>query len=489
MQLNEDYKLLFIYNCDYDYEKAFTFNRIEIAHKSGLLLTGELKDTWLNNSYEPLADRDIEKSLAHTTTEAFKKGFYISYDFRPKNTSLTSIVEFTHLNTLLEFEIVDINNKDDVITLEEKLSFKLNEIENNKTVLANKISTLLSQVSSFDSVYTKPSTKDNNSQKPVVKSKDTVNIREILSLLKSRIIAQDKALDIIVPSIIVNQKLAEINDKDLTKTQKTSILIEGSTGVGKTLIVEEIANFLNLPIVIRGITNYSTVGYKGNDMTNILLELVKAAGGDIEKAQKGIVCLDEIDKLGDSNLEMRKGLEQELLSWISGTKILIETETKKSFEFDTTNVTFISLGAFTKMRETKKGNNPIGFMPFESKKEYSTKDYVAIAGMERELMGRFNCIVSLKDLTIDDLKTILTGSAISPLHSFIKLCNIYGVDVEYDDEFVEEIATKAYEERIGARALQRQINKVKNEYIIDILSGSIDNIDLRKSKHTKTLEM
>ena len=242
-------------------------------------------------------------------------------------------------------------------------------------------------------------------------------------------------------------------------------------------------------MIVRGITNYSTVGYKGDDLSSILVELLKSANGDIEKAQRGIVCFDEIDKLGDTELEMRKGIAQELLSWMNGTKILIESEKGKSVSFDTSKLTIIGLGAFSKMRKEKKKNNPIGFLVEGNNEEYTTEDFVKIAGMQRELMGRFNCIASLKDLDVNDLKIILTDSELSPLKSFIELASLYGVEVKYDEEFLDEIAEKAYEERIGARALQRQINEIRNKHLIDIISKDIECIDLRKSKHIRTLEM
>ena len=227
------------------------------------------------------------------------------------------------------------------------------------------------------------------------------DVLEIINKLKLKVKGQDEVIDSLVSNILLNQNLIETEDMDLIRTSKTNILLDGSTGTGKTLMVSELANLINRPIIIRSATNFSTVGYKGDALETILSDLLRKTGGDLSKAKRGIICFDEIDKLGDTSLEMRKGIMQELLSWINGTIIKTSLD-RKEYSFDTSLLTFIFLGAFSKIKDSKP---PIGFNSIKEVKS-STKDYIEY-GMDKEFIGRLNLQLTLNDLDRNIMLDIL----------------------------------------------------------------------------------
>ena len=293
------------------------------------------------------------------------------------------------------------------------------------------------------------------------------NVLSIINELKEIIKGQDEAIESVVTNVLINLKTAKEN----VNIQKNTILIDGSTGTGKTLLVTELAKILNSPVIIKNSTNYSTVGYVGDDLKSILTDLLRAANSDISKAENGIVCLDEIDKLGDTSLEIRRGIQQELLSYLSGTTVEV-TLNKKNYMFDTSNLTFIFMGAFTNMKEKK--NKSIGFDSKENIRE-TTTDYVK-AGMLREFMGRINVITKTNDLKIEDIENILINSKISPLRELILIGKLYSVEITFTEGFIKKASFDALKENIGARGIQRVINKVKNKLLLPIMTGSLSEV-------------
>lgn len=293
------------------------------------------------------------------------------------------------------------------------------------------------------------------------------NVLSIINELKEIIKGQDEAIESVVTNVLINLKTAKEN----VNLQKNTILIDGSTGTGKTLLVTELAKILNSPVIIKNSTNYSTVGYVGDDLKSILTDLLRTANSDISKAENGIVCLDEIDKLGDTSLEIRRGIQQELLSYLSGTTVEV-TLNKKTYMFDTSNLTFIFMGAFTNMKEKK--NKSIGFDSKENIRE-TTTDYVK-AGMLREFMGRINVITKTNDLKIEDIENILINSKISPLKELILIGKLYSVEITFTEGFIKKASFDALKENIGARGVHRVINKVKNKLLLPIMTGSLSEV-------------
>lgn len=302
---------------------------------------------------------------------------------------------------------------------------------------------------------------------------ENIDVLGIIEELKTKVKGQDKALEHLVSNIVLNQKIIESNDLDLIRTSKVNVLLDGPTGSGKTLMVSELSKILNIPTVVRSATNYSTVGYKGDSLSTILEDLLRTTDGNLETARKGIICLDEIDKLGDSDLEIRKGVMQELLTWISGTKVNVTYNKRKEYSFDTSLLTFIFLGAFSKIKDEKPS---IGFNNTKEIKA-STKDYVEF-GMNKEFIGRLNLKLILNEIDDTMLYDIVLNSKLSPLLSFINIAKLYNVDITYTEGFIETLVKKALITNTGARGLQSIMNEVKSKILIPIMTNEINEFTL-----------
>ncbi len=298
---------------------------------------------------------------------------------------------------------------------------------------------------------------------------------EIIRNIKQKVVAQDNTVETIVNNIYNNQLIVDTKDADMISTSKVNIFMDGPTGTGKTLIVKSAAQEMSLPINIIPATIFSAPGYKGTALEEMLKPLLDKTGGNLELAERGIVVLDEFDKLGykgDNALEMNKAVQHNLLTFLSGTKIPLEYNGQK-IDFDTTNITFICLGAFTDLRERKIKNE------LSKDNTYSIKpeDYIN-EGMLREVVGRFSLITATQSLGRDALRQILVESSISPLISLKKVGKIYGKEITYDDELIDRIVDLALEEDTGARALQTVVNGISNQILRDLRDKSISTINL-----------
>ena len=305
--------------------------------------------------------------------------------------------------------------------------------------------------------------KDKNEKSDYKIDISSINPGDVIEEIKKDVIGQDEAVKTIVLNMYNNQLLYEkyADKDDIIESQKVSILLDGPTGTGKTLIMKEVAKKMNLPIVITPATMYATTGYKGVELQNMLVSLLKETDGNLEAAERGIVVIDEIDKLGkdsdqESSLEIRKAVQQDLLTYIGGSKYTVEYK-GKSYDFDTSKITFICLGAFTDMREKKEEN-----LDENGNYEITEDDYIS-AGLMRELVGRFSLITSTKSLTKEDYKKILKESAISPLLNLVELGKtIYNANIVYDEEIIDMIATQALQKNTGARSIKSVVNGLKN---------------------------
>ena len=394
-------------------------------------------------------------------------------------------------NNPIQFKSIKQNMKipsrstDEIIDmLVEKNHLKLIKFQNDKNISKTSEETIPQKQTDFQIKSLKMDVSD-------------IDINEIIRQIKDKFIGQDEAVEAVVSNIYANQRIIETGNRDLISTQKASILLDGPTGTGKTAIIKEVADRLSLPMVITSATAYSGTGYVGGSITDILVKLLEKTKGNLELAQRGIVCLDEFDKLGQSpnegnNLKMKTAVQQELLAFISGTKYDIEYM-GKTIEFDTSNLTFIGMGAFTKIRDQKiaerlmqSKNHTIGFASYdESGKEETNNTYVMTEqdyinfGLERELIGRFSLLTSTKAYSIDDYKNILLKSSISPLKMFIEFAKSFGVEsVNYDDDFIQMAAEIAYKDNFGARGLQKIISNLKNSLLLEIMNNKTKSINL-----------
>lgn len=312
-------------------------------------------------------------------------------------------------------------------------------------------------------------------------------IWEILEEIKKKFIGQEELAENLFYNILNNQQMA-LGD-DAIDGQRSIIFIDGPTGTGKTAITKEITEKLKAPFISTSITNYSSTGYVGGNLTDTLKELYNKANGDLEKAQRGIVVFDEFDKIAYNTmggLEMKKAVQQQLLDFLGGGKYQIDVGNnifdKRKVEFDTSKLTFVCLGALTSLRDSKTNKKqPIGFVKTDEldNRNYNiTPNDLIDTGLERELVGRINTYLHTEEYSKEDLLKILKESTISPLIGFRKWIESKGKKLEIEDGVYDSIASFAYELNTGARSLQTVVNNIRTHFIKEVLRGTKEVIYL-----------
>ena len=317
----------------------------------------------------------------------------------------------------------------------------------------------------------------------------TVNKEELLSILdatKAKFIGQEEVTKYLFYNIINNQKIT--SDIDLNDGERSVIFLDGSSGTGKTAITREITNRLNIPLVTSSAVNYSSTGYRGDDIVNILIRLYRKAGNNLEKAERGIIVLDEFDKLAYNRengygLDMKKAVQQQLLDFTGGGIYEINVGEnimdQKKIEFDTSNLTFIFLGALTELRKNKMINGDT----------YTIEpDDLINIGLEKELVGRINTFLHTEEYSSYDLLRILKESTISPIKSFEKWIIAYGKTPIIADDVYEAIVNAAYKLNTGARSLQTIMNNVRTIYLEEVFTGEDNTVYLDASRINNAIE-
>ena len=331
------------------------------------------------------------------------------------------------------------------------------------------------------------------------------NINEIIKSISKKIVGQDDAIKTLVSNILYNQILIDDvlekdgNNPSRLDSSKVTILLDGETGTGKTAIEKEIARSFDLPIVITSANSFSETGYVGPTITDILNNLLEQANGNVRKAERGIVVLDEIDKVAiKGNVigkDMDRGVQEELLTFIGGGVYDVKDGQlfSKATKFDTSKLTFILSGAFTELREEKikeeeKKYKPMGFNTGSevNNRTYTVTpdDYIKF-GLMREFFGRIKVLTSTKSYKLEDLKTILLTSEISPLKNFDNTVKMFGYKgITFDDEFIDRIATEALSMGTGARSLQTIMSGIQNKMLLGLINKEFDidkEIELKAS--------
>lgn len=301
------------------------------------------------------------------------------------------------------------------------------------------------------------------------KDKIRLDIKKMKEYLDEVIIGQEEAKKDVIQAIFMNQLIENHRDK-------SSILLIGPTGSGKTLIAETIGKYLDRPMIIMDTTQLTTPGYAGASLENFLVRLYNMSNGDLEKAQSAIVVLDEIDKKGVESSESLFGQNvlNTLLPFIEGTTYDLNIRDVGQIQFDTSNLTIIATGAFanvaSKMQKNKidtpyKSNN-IGFgsevKQLESSEDIkydkiTVEDLVKYGKMPNEFIGRFSTITQLTGHTKESLKGILTQSKASALLLEKEKMSKVGIKVEWDEEYIDTIVTKALKLKTGARSLKSTV--------------------------------
>ncbi len=330
------------------------------------------------------------------------------------------------------------------------------------------------------------------------KKERKIDTRKIIESTSKKIVGQEPVIKTLVNQIYNNQMIIDDIEKDgdLDVTEldarKTSILLDGETGTGKTAILKDIAKQLGLPIVIASSTNFSATGYVGASVTDLLDDLLDQTDGDIEKAERGIIVFDEVDKLAfkkDSIIgkDMCEEVQHELLTFIGGGEYDVTTEGypySSTEVFNTSKNTIILSGAFTDLREEKikevdKSHKSMGFSMNSSddyEKQYvvTPDDYIKY-GLMREFFGRIKVLTSTKSYNLEDCINILTKSTISPLLNFEKTVKMYGYPgIEYDYDFINKVAEEGMKMKTGARGLQTVMSGIQNNLLDSLINGEFD---------------
>jgi ATP-dependent Clp protease ATP-binding subunit ClpX len=284
-------------------------------------------------------------------------------------------------------------------------------------------------------------------------------------------------------------------DEEGVELAKSNILLLGPTGTGKTLLAQTLARFLEVPFAIADATTLTEAGYVGEDVENILLKLINAADGDIQRAEVGIVYVDEIDKIARKaeNLSITRdvsgeGVQQALLKILEGTEASVPPQggrkhpQQELLHIDTRNILFICAGAFVgldKIVADRIGRRGIGFSGELGKNVQDQKDELMASvmpqdlqkfGMIPEFVGRIPVITSTKQLTEDDLVSILTTPRNALIKQYKRMFQIEGVELEFTDDALREIAHLAVERETGARGLRSICEEVLQDVMFDLPS-------------------